>query len=279
MKGPLVAGHDTLPWFYVDVEAVPLSGLLTLTDPDLLQHMTVMRLVPGDAVVLVSEAPDGPQLCQCQIRQLDRRQATVEVTAVLPVPEALPINLTLVCALIKQSHWDWVLQKLTELGVAKIVPLQARRSVVQAGRDAAKKHQRWCSIVRHAGQQSQQARRPELSDVLPDVQTFVESLAQAQTSPSNQWVAVARRQGTVQVAAVPLHQAVAQLPKAAALTVAVGPEGGWTDDEISAMVAGGFLPVWFGPSVMRSETAAVYVASVVHYAASQQALGGQTGHG
>ncbi|MBC7943778.1 MAG: 16S rRNA (uracil(1498)-N(3))-methyltransferase [Burkholderiales bacterium] len=160
-----------------------------------------------------------------------------------------PLAITLAQAVLNAEKMDWVVQKAVELGAARIQPLTTSRSVVRldAGR-AAKRALHWQNIVIASCEQCGRNRLPEVAAVaaLPD------------------WLGQLKDQATRSAAAAELRLLL--LPDAEAslrdppppdqkLTVLVGPEGGFSDDEARAAATAGFVPVSLGPRILRTETA------------------------
>lgn len=164
-----------------------------------------------------------------------------------------PVRLTLLVSLIKFDRLEMVFEKATELGAERMVPVIASRSEKGLDKAAAKRLKRWRRIVLEASQQSRRVRLPEMEPPVP----FREAVAQAsdhryflQESPG----------------AAPLLQ---QLPQAVrrlasdSVSLLVGPEGGWTEQEREQAASTGWLPVSLGPQILRTETAAIAALAVL----------------
>ncbi|MBA2352648.1 MAG: 16S rRNA (uracil(1498)-N(3))-methyltransferase [Burkholderiales bacterium] len=166
-----------------------------------------------------------------------------------PVERESPLAITLAQAVLNAEKMDWVVQKAVELGTARIRPLTTLRSVVRldAGR-AAKRAQHWRNIVVASCEQCGRNRIPEIGAViaLPDWLGQLKDEAE---------------QGAVEaeLRLILSPDAPASLRKLPApnrkLTVLIGPEGGFTDDEVRATATAGFVPVALGPRILRTETA------------------------
>jgi 16S rRNA (uracil1498-N3)-methyltransferase len=158
--------------------------------------------------------------------------------AIETAPRAEP-TITVAFALVKGAKPELVVQKLTELGVDRIVPFRARRSVVQWDADkAAKATERLRTVARAA---AQQCHRPWLPHV-PEVTDFGDLL-------DEDGVALADRTGAP--------------PSLQRPTVLVGPEGGWAPEEREAAARSGVPTVALGPHVLRAETAALTAGAVL----------------
>jgi len=157
-------------------------------------------------------------------------------------------DITLLLAIFKFDRMEWAIEKASELGVARIVPLIARRTDSHLASAAAKRVERWRRIAREAAQQSRRAAPPEI------------------TAP-------ARLQDVIELAAdrrlvlseaedeVSLKQAVSGV--SGSLALAIGPEGGWTGEEEGGFREHGWIAASLGPTILRAETAAIAAVSIV----------------
>lgn len=173
---------------------------------------------------------------------IDRLPRHVESRLAIEVYQALP----------EKERFELVLQKLTELGVARIVPVETRHSTTLALRDAgqAKSH-RWPDVVLRAAKQCRRAMLPELFSVA----SFQDALKMADAAELRLMFFEGETGWT-------LAEALGRLrPQRVALLV--GPEGGFADDEVEAARAAGFLPVSLGPRILRTETAAIAGAALL----------------
>ena len=160
----------------------------------------------------------------------------------------LPLGITLCAALIKFDRFEWILEKATELGVERIVPVETARSEKGLLEAARKRSERWERIARESSQQSRRATLPEIL-------------------PAARFDAALRTEAEIRLfleesTAPPLLTA---LPPAPATTAALllGPEGGWTDREREQAAASGWRAVSLGPQVLRAETAAIAAVAVL----------------
>ena len=163
-----------------------------------------------------------------------------------------PLPLTLFACVTKGSRWDWTIEKATELGVTRIVPVVSDRTIVRiAPNERAAKRERWMRIAEDAARQSDAKWLPE---VLAPV-TFAESLALV-------------RETTCFIGALTtppppmIAEAIRTSPSPFAFSLYVGPEGDFTPSELAALVAIA-TPVSFGSTILRAETAAIYGLSVL----------------
>jgi 16S rRNA (uracil1498-N3)-methyltransferase len=174
----------------------------------------------------------------------------------LETDAALPVHLLL--AVIKFDHYEWGLEKLTELGAQRITPVLARRTEKHLAQAAAKRVDRWRRITLEAAKQSRRSDLPDIDDPLP--------LAKAITlaSAPHKFLLAETEQDNTLANALRTHQ-MPDGPAAEhnhALAFAVGPEGGWTQDEMQLFTTAGWHPVTLGPRILRAETAAIAALSI-----------------
>ncbi len=164
------------------------------------------------------------------------------------LPAAALPNITLLLAVFKFDRMEWAIEKATELGVARVVPLIAKRTDSHLASVAVKRVDRWRRIAREAAQQSRRAAPPEIAEPA--------RLQEALALPTDRRVVLS--EGEEQVS---LKQAVAG--SKGTLAVAVGPEGGWTGEEERAFLERGWIAASLGPTILRAETAAIAATSIV----------------
>lgn len=167
------------------------------------------------------------------------------------------LRVSLVQSVVREQKMDWIIQKATELGVAAIYPVTTAHTVVQldAGR-ASSRAARWARVALEAAKQSG---NPWLPRIEP-AGRLDEYLARGD---SDETLLV----GALAPDARPLIEVLRGLPRTPPVRVSVliGPEGDFTADELAGMVARGAIPVGFGSTVLRAETAAVFALSALRY--------------
>ncbi|HTB97150.1 MAG TPA: RsmE family RNA methyltransferase [Terracidiphilus sp.] len=166
---------------------------------------------------------------------------------------ALPI--TLVMAVYKFDRMEWAIEKATELGVAAIAPVIARRSERHLAQAAGKRVERWRRIVQEAAQQSRRSDVP----IIHDPVSLAERVKAASAATR---IVLAEQERTTTLRAT-LEEAAtnagAELPT---LELAIGPEGGWAPEEEALFDANGWRAVSLGPRILRAETAAITALAV-----------------
>ena len=179
-----------------------------------------------------------------------RKQAVVfRITGKL-APEPARARITLCASLIKFDRFEWMLEKATELGVARIVPVIAARSERGLDRSAMKRIGRWRRIALESSQQARRAHLPEIVEPL--------SFGQVLSQPAaHRYVLDEQPSGQTLAKALPGHLAPGD-----EVVILTGPEGGWTDAERAQFVAAAWTRVTMGPLIFRAETAAISALAV-----------------
>ncbi len=228
------------------------------TVPDRIAHYfrDVLRLEPGDAVELFdgrgrvleghiqSCRNDRVQLAVFEDRKTDRNES--------------PCRLTLCAAMPKRKRWRWILEKTTELGVARIVPLETDHGVVEIPEDRLEhKSERWRKILGEAARQSERTRTPEIAPP----RSLDEALGETGHSEALDLVLHARSDSPPLGAR--LEPFAARPDAGPAVRLWVGPEGGFAEAEIDGLVEAGGQPCSLGPRILRAETAAVVATALV----------------
>lgn len=208
----------------------------------------VRRLRAGSRVVLFDGAGREAEATVAAV-EADRGMLMVEPPCQV---EAAPgCRLVVMPALIKGERMDWCVQKLVELGVSEIAPVQTARTVVKlTGERARRRHRRFEDIARDAARQCGRASLPVIREIA-DLDTALAFV----TDIPLKLIPWTRERGQSLRAALP-HP----LPPAAC--VLIGPEGGFEPAEVERARSAGFLPVGLGSHILRAETAAMAVAAV-----------------
>jgi len=236
----------------VYVEESLASGARHLISGGAANHMVrVLRLGVGAALTLF-DGTGGEYAAR--IESLRKDAVLVDVGAHAAVERESPLDVTLAQGISRGERMDWVIQKATELGVRRIVPLITQRSVVRLdARQAEKKSQHWRGITIAACEQCGRNRLPELA-APADLQEFLGGEA--------------RGQGTRLLLSPAGSVSIGTIKSLQKITLLIGPEGGLAPEEADAAMAQGFVGVRLGPRILRTETAAIAAL-----AALQQAFG------
>lgn len=226
-----------MPRFYCP-QPLAVSTMVSLPE-HIAHHIHVLRLAPGETITLFNG--EGGEY-QATLSLIEKKRASAEIKTFSPREAELPYTIMLAQALPEGSKMDWIIEKAVELGVTAIQPLAAQRCVVRLnGERAAKKAEHWQGIVVAAAEQSGRNRLPHLA------------------GPTNlhEWLGQHC-----------LHRRILLSPRAdqslsdwarhhphQAVSLVIGPEGGFTDQEESAALAQGAIALSMGPRVLRTETA------------------------
>jgi 16S rRNA (uracil1498-N3)-methyltransferase len=240
-----------VPRLFVPPEALASERVVLAGDAH--RHLCrVLRLAAGDRVTLFDGA--GAE-CEAVLEAPGSRTVTARVVGRRRVPPPAGPALTLLLGLTRGERMDLVVQKATELGVAALVPVASARAVprLEAGR-AGSRRARWETIAREAARQCGRADAPTVAEVTP----FAAALAAAPA-------AALKVLFWEEAAGVPLRTVLpARTP--AEVVLAVGPEGGFTPDEVAVARDAGFAVAGLGPRVLRAETAAIVAVALVGFA-------------
>ena len=218
------------------------------------RHAQVRRVQPADVLVLFN---GQGQDWSAQVLHMGRQQVRVRVGTPLQVHRELPFAVTVAVAVPANERMDTLVEKATELGVARVQPLMAERSVLRlSGERALRKCEHWQAVAVAASEQSGRARVPQVLPVLP-LRQWLDHLPPAQV----RWLL------SLKPGAQPLHtravalQAMRAADASAPVTVCAlsGPEGGLGGDEERLAAQRGFEAVDLGPRVLRAETAPLAV--------------------
>jgi 16S rRNA (uracil1498-N3)-methyltransferase len=217
-----------------------------LTDANHHHLVNVLRVQPQEAIELVmDEGVYAATVRQLKPLIIDRLEKIVS-------DHELPFFITLIYPVSKGDRFDWVVQKATELGVTELIPCTSERTVVVwQPEDVEKKFQRYQRIIDDATLQSKREQRMRMNRYLP--------LQAALQLPFDQkWIASE-------------HHRTALLPKLAMTSITqgqqvamvVGPEGGFSENEIHLATRHHFQPISLGPSILRTETAVTVALSML----------------
>ena len=216
------------------------NGPVRLTDTEAHHLIHVLRSQRGDLV----EVFNGKGLAaSCRICKVNKRDAELEIMAVKHSPSPSPV-LTLATAVPKGDRFDWLIEKATELGVTRLIPLTTTRSVVDP---RTSKLDKLRQTVIAACKQSGRNHLMEIGAVTSWSDFVGRFVAEHQTFVAH-----------------PDGQAVFSASTASAakpLLFAVGPEGGFTDEEVQSAIASGATPMRLGSLILRIETAAIALAA------------------
>ena len=220
---------------------------LELLESDIHHIKRVMRMKKGDKIEVVFDK----LVYVCEIKSID--PLSFDVIDEKRENNELDIDLVVAIGLVKEQKMDLILQKLTELGVKEIIPLKMERSIVKLD-DVRykKKKERWEMICKEASEQSHR-------NVIPKIGSMM-SLKELINIDSN-----IKLVASVKESENFINKYLQKMNKCVKMIIVIGPEGGISSSEEDFLVANGYESVSLGKLVLRVETAAIYVASVVSY--------------
>jgi 16S rRNA (uracil1498-N3)-methyltransferase len=214
------------------------DGIAELRGDEARHLARVLRATPGQQY----EISDNQSAWLAEI--VEAQPARVVFRVLEPVAAvAIPLEITLCASLIQFAHFEWMIEKATELGVGRILPVEAARSEKGLLEASRKRSERWTRIAREASQQCRRVRAPE---ILPAVR-FDRALSTA--APYRYFLEEGSAPALLRV--LPADRA-----DGAHAALLAGPEGGWTDAERQLAGGAGWQPVSLSPLVLRAETAA-----------------------
>lgn len=212
----------------------------------------VMRFKLGDQVII--NTYEG-EVFLTKIQEFSKKSVLLEIISKL-VNDFEPLNLDIGVSLIKKDKLELVIQKLTELGVRKMLPLKTDYSIIKVD-DFEKKKNRFMTISKEAAEQSERTNLLEIGD-------FIELDALDTSDYDYCFFGYAREEKNL------IREVLKNLKISDKVLFLIGPEGGFSQKEIEWLKANKFISVSFGQSVLRAETAAIFVASVFKYLWGEQ---------
>lgn len=241
--------------YFVEADQMK-EDLFILTGEDAHHILKVMRMTVGDRIICCM--PDGA--CgTAMIHNTDEGQVQARLEAWQKETSELPVGVTLAQGLPKGDKLELIIQKTTELGVSSVVPVQMSRSIVKIDeKKAGKKVVRWRKIAKEAAEQAHRNRVPFISEPV-----------------SFTWLLGVVKEYDVVIAAYEeegkagnhhaLPALLNDLLPGQRMMVIIGPEGGFSPEEIAELERAGVRSVSIGPRILRTETAPLYVLAAVSY--------------
>jgi 16S rRNA (uracil1498-N3)-methyltransferase len=215
------------------------------------EHMArVLRAQPGMEADVVA----GGRVFHATVAAVAPDEVRFNLISELEADPALPV--TLVMSIYKYDRMEWAIEKATELGVAAIAPVIARRTEKHLALAADKRAERWRRIVREAAQQSRRSDVPLVYDPVP-------LSARARVTGEACRIVLAEQERTTTLRAVVEEAVNAAENETPVLELAIGPEGGWSADEEALFDANGWRAASLGPRILRAETAALAALAVL----------------
>src|SRR5574344_381720 len=218
-----------------------------LSDDDQYHLLKVMRARPNDKIEVVSD--EIPYLCQIK----GVKPLVIDALSVIKEQRELPCQITLVTALLKGDKLDYVIQKATELGVCEIVLLSSERTIVKTkDYDSISKLNRYQRILKEAAEQSHRSKIPMLYRLisLNDLDKIKADI---------KMIAYEDAAGTTKS----FFDEIKKAENGSKIAIIIGPEGGFTADEVKLACQKGYNVVSLGNRILRAETASIFSLSVM----------------
>ena len=222
----------------------------SLTGEQATHLIRVLRAQPGMEFDIVA----GDRVYHAVIAGITGDSVRFNLVAEIPAEPALPV--TLLLAVFKFDRMEWAIEKATELGVARVIPVVTRRSEKHLARSAPARAERWRRIAHESAKQSRRSDVPVIEEAVP-----LKTAATREGDAVKLVLAEQERSTTLRAA---LEEALKNtgddFPE---IRLAVGPEGGWAEEEEALFDDAGWKPVSLGPRILRAETAAIAALAVV----------------
>lgn len=215
--------------------------------------LKVLRLGPGDDFILMDGQGDQYRV---RIKSAGRHDLRVSLEEQLDPWSPAPIRITIGQAVLKSKAMDLLIQKCSELGVARIIPFFSERTVFGPGRDRFENKMRhWLEISRNAAKQSGRPKPAEIARPM-DFEAFLDGPGRGEAFKIVLWEGEKTRdlKGVIR-SVTPVKEVVG----------VIGPEGGFADREIASAREAGFAPVSLGRRILRAETAGMTLVALLQY--------------
>lgn len=237
--------------FFVQNDSVE-ENMITITGPDVRHISKVLRLVPGDKIGV--STGNGREF-EAVIREITTKEVISEIVTEKQVSTEAPVRVNLYQGLPKGDKMELIIQKSTEIGVSRIIPVISERTVVKLdGKKAGERRQRWQRIAEEAAKQSRRT-------AIPQVEEPVKFEAALQGLRENELVIMPweeQKSGGIK-------QLLKNNAGVAEISIFIGPEGGFSQREARAASEKGVHLITLGPRIMRTETAGIVTAAITLY--------------
>lgn len=239
--------------FFVD----HFDGNTATLEGEAARHLAiVLRAEPGREY----ELSDGQRVFLARVTEAKRDSVTFALEQEIPARSS-PFQIDLLLAVVKFDRFEWAIEKATELGVSSITPIAAERSEMGLLAAAPKRAARWQKILFESAQQSRRLAPPALHPLAQFA-----AVVQSALRPGELRFIFSERQDAAELRSA-VEEGRAKSPvRVNRVAIAIGPEGGWTEEELSLAVQSGFLAASLGPLILRTETAVTSAIANLHYA-------------
>jgi 16S rRNA (uracil1498-N3)-methyltransferase len=239
-----------VPRFYVPQPQI-LNGVLKVEGSEVKHIRKVLRLKAGDEIIVF----DGlGKEYEGKIVEGEPSSVVIKVQNIFSSRKESPLEISLAQCLLKGEKMDYLIQKATELGVKEIIPFLSSRSVPLIDKLASlKRHHRWERIAIEASKQCGRG-------VVPKIELLQDYYEMLQTAPSNSLRLILWEREEVK-----LKEILERSKEKTRVFFIVGPEGGFSQEEIGEAKRAGFIAITLGGRILRAETASLCLLSIVQY--------------
>jgi len=231
------------------------SATASLTGDQAVHLARVLRAESGQIYDIVA----GGFLYRAEIARVSASEVVFTLHEELEADAALPLHLLL--AVFKFDHFEWAIEKATELGVGRITPVLARRTEKRLAQASAKRVERWRRIALEAAKQSRRTDIPTIADPVP-LKTALEN----ETARTRILLSETEQEVSLSAALEDIGcptSGLSDVGSTAGYALAIGPEGGWAPEEMALFTTHTWRHVTLGPRILRTETAAIAAIAIV----------------
>ena len=223
------------------------SDIVTVTGDQARHLALVLRAKPSDMVSVLTG--DGHEY-ECRIVSVHKKEVRAEVISKAPYSAESPISITVIQGISKGERMDIAVQKSTELGAVRFIPVITKRTQAKQ----TQKVERWRKIALSAAQQSGRDKLLKIDEPL-QLEEFLDSI-----EPVSAGIIFFEENREKN-----LKEILSDLKGAKEIMILIGPEGGFTKEEVSAAIEKGFRNASLGPRILRTETAPITALSIIQY--------------
>lgn len=242
--------HYLMHRFFISPQHITTTQV-SLREDQAYQIAQVLRMKAGDRIVVLDNV--GWEY-EVRLTAVARKQVSADIIEKREAEGETATHITLYMGLMKRDKFEWVLQKCTEVGVSRFVPMVTQRSLVQDIDIKQSKLARWQKIIQEAAEQSRRGKLPELGEPLK----FDEAVNEVNTAVALiPWEE--EREATIR------HALEDKTQTLESISLFIGPEGGFAAAEIELAQQHGIKPVTLGRRILRAETAAIVATSFIMY--------------
>lgn len=237
-------------YFIKDYNYHPLEhckSTFTLNIDDSHHIKNVMRMKLNDNIEVVY----NNNVYLCEIIDL-KDNVKAQIIDTIEGNSELPCHITIAQSLVNEQKMDFILQKTCELGASEIIPIQTSRSIINLKGKEEKKLIRWNKIVKEASEQSKRNKIPTVNKVI--------NLKELINLDYDYKLLCAVNEMTTTIKKV-----LSNIKSCDRILFVIGPEGGFSKEEEQLLIDNGFTSISFGKRVLRSETAGIYIMSIINY--------------